>query len=127
VVTYDPFYGDSQSQTLLNRQYAIVTSFEVIEHSLNPIQTLKGLAELAGDQGVVFFATQLVPDDIGEIGLSWWYANPRAGHVTLYTKKALDIAFGHAGFQVVSFDSFWHLAFRHVPPFAAHLFRQATA
>ena len=120
VATYDPYFGSSQ--TLLDRDYAIVTSFEVIEHAINPLVTLKGLTELAGEDGVIFFATHLVPDDIEQIGLSWWYVNPRVGHMTLYSKKALDIAFGHSGFRVASFDGFWHLAFRRVPPFAAHLF-----
>lgn len=122
VQTYDPYFGDHK--IMPGRRFDIVTSLEVLEHAINPVAMIKNIGELVKQDGLLFFATLLVPDNIDSLGTGWWYMNPRAGHVTLYSRKALALAFDQAGFQVASFGDFWHLAFRQIPSFAAHLFSQ---
>jgi 2-polyprenyl-6-hydroxyphenyl methylase/3-demethylubiquinone-9 3-methyltransferase len=67
---------------------------------------------LLSNIGVVLFSTVLQPADIEKVGLSWWYVGRRNGHVSLFSAKALAIAWRRHGFTVASFSEGLHLAFR---------------
>ncbi|CCQ74880.1 conserved protein of unknown function(similar to putative 3-demethylubiquinone-9 3-O-methyltransferase from Bradyrhizobium) [Magnetospira sp. QH-2] len=102
-------------------RYDLVTCFETLEHSPNPIQLVSDLTAYAGPQGLVMFSTLVQPDDIQEQGLDWWYAAPRNGHVSLYSTRSLDLLWAQQGFKVGHFYPHLHLAYRDFPAFAGHL------
>jgi 2-polyprenyl-6-hydroxyphenyl methylase/3-demethylubiquinone-9 3-methyltransferase len=83
------------------------------------------LASLA-DPGLVLFSTLLQPQDFDKLGLNWWYVGPRNGHVSMFSRNALALAWRHQGYQTASFNDNLHLAFRTVPAFARHLIKVAA-
>lgn len=118
--SYDPFYAGS---TRPAGTFDLITSFEVLEHSHTPYETLKDMRWFMGDKGMLFFSTLLQPADIDLQGLTWWYASPRNGHVSLYSRASLDALMKRLGLVWGSCNDLLHVAFRKRPPaFAAHLF-----
>jgi hypothetical protein len=57
-------------------------------------------------------STLLQPTDLPRSGMSWGYIGPRNGHVSLFTREALAIAWRRHGFNMSSFTEATHLAFR---------------
>ncbi len=119
VVTYDPFYEGSVRP---QGTFDLVTSFEVLEHTPAPQQTFAELAGFRRPDGLLFCSTLLQPADILTSKLSWWYAAPRNGHVSLYTTQALSSLAQHHGLTIGSCDALLHVAFRgSVPAWARGL------
>jgi tetratricopeptide (TPR) repeat protein/SAM-dependent methyltransferase len=116
--TYDPFSGFDAPPT---GPFDLVTCFEVMEHVPSPRETVRAMAGLLKEEGAILFSTLVQPKDFARVGLGWWYAAPRNGHISLYSTAALARLFGEAGMKVVSFSEAMHLAYRKVPGFAGHL------
>lgn len=110
VTTYDPFVPrfDSKPDGLFD----CVICFEVLEHSTDPSRTLREIAELLTDTGIILISTLLQPGDIDRQGLAWWYAAPRNAHVSLYSSASLEKLARSAGFQVHSLDQSYHALVR---------------
>ncbi len=121
--TYDPMV--SEFATLPGRKFPLVCSFETLEHSPDPLATVKEIALLLDEPGLAVFSTVLQPDDIGTQCLSWWYAAPRNGHVSLFSRQSLELALRRVGLRYGSFSPVAHVAFRNIPDFARHLFPAA--
>jgi len=100
----------------------LMTCYEVMEHIHDPKQTIREMASLLKDAGIVIFSTVLLPIDFEDRGLFWPYICPRAGHISIYSKKSLSMLWGSIGFSFSSFNEDLHIAFRRVPDFARHLF-----
>jgi hypothetical protein len=113
--TYDPFSGFEE---LPPGRFDLITCFEVMEHALWPRETVKAMADLIEDRGAILFSTLVQPKDFAQVGLAWWYAAPRNGHISLYSRAALARVFGEVGMRVVSFSEVLHLAYGAVPWFA---------
>jgi hypothetical protein len=78
---------------------------------------------LAAD-GVILFSTWLSDDHIRpHERLTWWYAAPRNGHISLYSRQSLAILATDHGFHLGSFDQIYHALWREIPAWAAHLFQ----
>ena len=116
--TYDPF---SVHNELPSCRFELVTCLEVAEHAPFPAQTIASMTSLLHDDGAILFSTLLQPDNFEALGLNWWYAGPRNGHVSLYSAEALTRLFAVHGMRVSSFSEGLHLAYREVPAFATHL------
>ena len=116
--TYDPF---SEFDALPSERFDLITCFEVMEHVPQPRQTVKTMTGLLKDEGAIFFSTLVQPADFAQVGLGWWYAAPRNGHISLYSTAALARLFGEAGMKVASFSAGLHMAYRAAPGFAQHL------
>jgi 2-polyprenyl-6-hydroxyphenyl methylase/3-demethylubiquinone-9 3-methyltransferase len=113
VESFDPF-----TPTFSHRpvgRFDVVTCFETMEHLTDPLAKIDDMVGLLSEIGVVIFSTLVQPADFESIGLSWWYVGPRNGHVSLFTREALAIAWRRHGFTVVSFNENTHLAFRNSP------------
>ena len=78
------------------------------------------LNELLTDPGLVLFSTLLQPADMAFQGLSWWYASPRNGHVSLYTDASLRALAQPFGLDLASFNESTHVLLRGRPGFASH-------
>lgn len=127
--SYDPFASPSNTKALDTR-YDLLTAIEVLEHVQN-LDLLRHILQrnLAPD-GLLVFTTLLSDQRIipGE-RLSWWYASPRNGHISLFSQKSLSHFLLSAGFAgYVSLTDNWHIAYRpQWPTWAAHLLAQPGA
>ena len=89
--SYDPFLDkDARSEAL--GQFDLITAFEVFEHVPDVQQLVTSLRALMKPDGVVLFSTLLSDGNIrrGE-RLSWWYASPRNGHISLFSRMSLGL------------------------------------
>ena len=118
--TYDPLVAEYS--ILPARRYPLVCSFETLEHTPDPRTAIREMAGLLAEPGMIIFSTLVQPDDIDSKGLGWWYAAPRNGHISLFSRRSLELAWRKEGLCYGSFDHVMHVAFRSIPDFARHLF-----
>jgi SAM-dependent methyltransferase len=118
VETYDPFVPRYSARP--SGRFDCVVSFEVVEHSTDPQGTFADMGEFLDEPGLILFTTLLQPPDIDRLGLSWWYAGPRNGHVSLFSRDSLISLIEPFGFGLASFNDGVHILFREVPDFARH-------
>ncbi len=116
---YDPF--NRACDVAPQRQYPLVTCFEVLEHTPDPRATIREITARVQPDGIVVFSTLLQPADFPQRGLGWWYVAPRNGHVTIYSAQSLRALWSDLGFQLISHGDGLHIAYRTVPAFAQGL------
>ncbi|MBN9560037.1 MAG: class I SAM-dependent methyltransferase [Alphaproteobacteria bacterium] len=104
--SFDPFFGDENGP---DRQYELVTAFEVVEHSRDPLATFQEALSYVRPDGVLFFTTQLQPSDVGP---NWWYIAPRNGHVSLHSAHSLRALAQRCGARVISLSDAAHIVYR---------------
>lgn len=123
VDTYDPFTPQFSARP--TQRYDCVVSFEVAEHSTDPVGTFGEMSEFLAEPGLILFSTLLQPADIDRQGLNWWYAGPRNGHASLYSRASLATIARRHGFRFGSLGDSLHVFHRDVPDFAKHFARPA--
>lgn len=116
--TYDPF---SSFDEMPLETFDLITCFEVMEHLPSPKETVATMVAMLNERGAILFSTLVQPASFEKTGLSWWYAGPRNGHISLYSSKSLAHLFALHGMKVASFSENVHIAYAQVPEFAAHL------
>lgn len=120
--SYDRFVDHDVNPASLGR-FDLITAIEVFEHVPNVSQLIATLASLLAPNGLILFTT-LVSD--GNIApgqpLHWWYAAPRNGHVSLFSKKSLALLGATQRFHFASFSPDCHAYSTQIPPWATHLF-----
>jgi SAM-dependent methyltransferase len=121
--SYDPFVDRETDPGALG-EFDLITAYEVFEHVPDVRQLASNLSSLLAADGVVLFST-LVSD--GNLGprqrLAWWYASPRNGHISLFSRQSLSVLGATEGFNFGSFSAVSHAFWRRIPPWAAHIFR----
>ncbi|MDH3476597.1 MAG: class I SAM-dependent methyltransferase [Rhodospirillales bacterium] len=126
--THDPFHGeDDPTAAPPAGPYDLITCFEVFEHATEPKALIDTLARLLASDGLLLFSTLLQPADIEKIRLNWWYAAPRNGHISLFSKRSLAALCSGAGLTLASFNDGLHVAYRRLPAFAKHLMAEQAA
>jgi len=118
VESYDPFVPLHASRPA--GRFDCVVCFEVVEHSTDPEGTFTDMMDFLAEPGLILFSTVLQPEDIDRQGLNWWYAGPRNGHVSLYSRESLQALIEPQGFACASFNPGLHVLYREVPDFARH-------
>lgn len=122
-VSYDPFVDRNITPGQFGK-FDLVTAFEVFEHIPDVRSLVSDLCSLLSKDGLVLFSTLLSDGDIHpNQRLSWWYASPRNGHISLFSKKSLTILAQDSGFNFGSFSRGFHVFFKDVPMWASHLIR----
>jgi|GEM_PF-676870 tetratricopeptide (TPR) repeat protein/SAM-dependent methyltransferase len=119
VVSFDPFYDSASLKP--GGKFNLVLAFEVAEHTSQPDMFFQEIVSFLDAEGIFLFSTLLQPENIAEIGISWWYAAPRNGHVSLYTRRSLEILSEKYRLNYVSLNENFHCAFKHIPAFAETL------
>jgi hypothetical protein len=114
--TYDPFVAEHQTRP--QGLYDCVVSFEVLEHTTTPHETLADMTAMLKRDGIVLFSTLVQTAEFDAQGMNWWYIGPRNGHVSLYSRAALNHLANDLGYQFGSFNDNLHVLFRQVPEFA---------
>ena len=107
---YDPFGGDGRLAAQPTGLFELITAIEVFEHTQDPHQMLNLLASLLAPDGVIFFSTCVSDrENLATSGLKWWYAAPRNGHISLYTRDALKILGRRHGLLYTSLSDINHI------------------
>jgi SAM-dependent methyltransferase len=121
--SYDPFVNRDTRPDQLG-QFELITAFEVFEHVPDVQELMSQLRSLLSPNGVVLFTTLLSDGNIHpNQRIGWWYASPRNGHISLFSRDSLAILAQGSKFNVGSFDSGVHAFFTEVPPWASHVIR----
>ena len=121
VETFDPFVSRHSARP--TDRFDCILSFEVLEHSHDPARTFADMDDFLEDSGLIICSTLLQPADIDSIGLNWWYAGPRNGHVSLYSRDSLERLVEPFGYRFASFNDGLHVLFREIPDFAKHFIK----
>jgi len=105
--SFDPM--SSPEKPPHGEKYNLISAFEVFEHHPSPKKMMEELDELLAPDGMIFFST-LISDheDIRPGALNWWYAAPRNGHISLYSKQALELLGRQFNLRFHSFSSQTH-------------------
>lgn len=123
-VSYDPFVDrDIRPESL--GQFGLVTCFEVFEHVADVAGLASRLQALLAPEGLMLVST-LVSDGQLAAGqaLTWWYAAPRNGHISLFSSRSLAVLAQRHGFNVASFSPDMHVLWRGgFPAWASHLLK----
>jgi hypothetical protein len=85
VSCYDPFSSPERP----GWRFDVITCFEVIEHSTDPVATIADMQALLNPGGCIVLSQALQPSDIGSIRGNWWYVAPRNGHISFFTRRTL--------------------------------------
>jgi 2-polyprenyl-6-hydroxyphenyl methylase/3-demethylubiquinone-9 3-methyltransferase len=117
VTEYDPFVAHSNRRP--EGLFDLITAFEVLEHSIDPRQTIQDIAGLLADPGMILFSTLVQTDRIVTTGMNWWYIGPRNGHASVYTRRSLEVLANSLNLGFGSFNDVLHVILRRIPPFAA--------
>lgn len=124
-VSYDPFVNRETALETLG-QFELITAFEVFEHVPDVHQLMRALRSRLAPEGVLLFTTLLTDGNIRpNERLSWWYASPRNGHISLFSRNSLLRLAQAYGFNFGSFSAGFHVMFTTVPAWASHLIRKA--
>jgi SAM-dependent methyltransferase len=122
--SYDPFVDGPRCDD--RGTFNLVTSFEVFEHVPDVKQLVSTLSSLLDSDGMVLFSTLLNDGNIApNQRVQWWYASPRNGHISLFSRRSLALLGQREGFELVSFSPNLHAFWRKVPSWAADAFKPA--
>lgn len=86
--------------------YELLTAFEVFEHLPRPVDELPQMLRLSKN---ILFTTQLIPDENPRPGSWWYYGLDHGQHVSLYTRRSLEILAGRHELRLYSDGQFVHL------------------
>jgi 2-polyprenyl-6-hydroxyphenyl methylase/3-demethylubiquinone-9 3-methyltransferase len=113
--TWDPF--NPAFLVLPKGDFNLVACIEVLEHLPDPGAGIRSLAQCLPGEGVILLSTLLQPENISEIGTSWWYLAPRNGHISFFTPRGLEAMFAACGLHFMIYGPHIHWAWREVPFF----------
>jgi SAM-dependent methyltransferase len=122
--TYDPFPATTLDTIELGK-YNLITAFEVFEHVPDVNVLMNNLKELMTDDCIIIFST-LISDGNIKINerIQWWYASPRNGHISLFSKDSLKTISDKYLLNFGSFSEGLHCFFGQVPFWARHIIKQ---
>lgn len=80
-------------------RFGLVTAIEVFEHLPDPVAAASAIARALRPGGLLAMTTET--HDPATLAPDWWYLAPGAGHISLYTPRALEVLAGRAGFHVL--------------------------
>lgn len=80
------FSKDFQLETLVGRQFDLVSAFEVVEHIEKPLQFFD---EIFKHTETIFFSTEIISDPPPMPGKWWYYGHDHGQHISFYSLKSL--------------------------------------
>jgi 2-polyprenyl-6-hydroxyphenyl methylase/3-demethylubiquinone-9 3-methyltransferase len=122
---HDPYFSDDRAP---DERFDLVTAFEVIEHSRDPVATFRDACDHVSPGGLLLFSTQLLSRGAE---MDWWYIAPRNGHVSIHTEASLMACAQRVGMRIVFLADGLHAMYRAgdrnaVPPLVADLVRRLS-
>lgn len=121
--SYDPFVDRNLDIGDLGK-FDLISAIEVFEHVPDVHALMGNLGRLLKPDGILYFTTLLSDGNIVDHQrLTWWYASPRNGHISLFSMASLGTLARRYGFVHGTFNVAMHLFWRTAPPWAAHLIK----
>lgn len=123
--TYDPYATTNQ---ILDAKFNLITAFEVFEH-VNDVDLLfHNLIDLLSADGCIIFSTALNDDHLSNNNnlSTWWYAAPRNGHISLFSRKSLNILANKYNLEFQSINHLGiHMLYKSIPLWFGNIDKQA--
>ena len=90
--SFDPYGLTELSPERLGR-YNFCSAIEVFEHVTNPLASFEDMLSMTGKgKLLVLLGTGTHDEHVSDrTRLSWWYAAPRNGHISLYSQRSLQV------------------------------------
>jgi 2-polyprenyl-6-hydroxyphenyl methylase/3-demethylubiquinone-9 3-methyltransferase len=121
VESFDPMVDSAAG--LPQGSFDLILCFEVMEHATDPRHVVGQMVSMLRPRGMILFSTLFQPRDMDQQKLSWWYAAPRNGHVSLFSEQAMVLLAGSFGMRLASFNPAYHMLVTEVPDYARKWFR----
>ena len=122
--SFDPIADKHVNPASLGK-FDLITAFEVFEHVPDVKKLITMLPQFLKPEGIIIFST-LASD--GHIArgkrINWWYAAPRNGHISLFSRKSLAILGAKEGFHFASLSVGIHVYWKNIPVWASHLIHE---
>jgi len=67
-----------------DKGFELVTSFEFLEHAVNPLEAIQTMLRLAP---TIMFSTNIISDPIPDPSNWWYYGTEHGQHISFYTNK----------------------------------------
>lgn len=87
-------------------QHELATAFEVFEHLTKPLDDIQKMLRFAPS---IFFSTVLLPPDRPKPQQWWYYGLEHGQHVSIYSRKSLEIIGESFGLRLYSNGHSYHL------------------
>lgn len=97
---------------------------ETLGHPTDRVGEIGRIVQFRAGPGL--FSTLVQPADFDQHGVNWWYLAPRNGHISIFSRQALALAWGRYAYTIAWFDDNIHIAFRTLPSFAANLMQTSA-
>ena len=100
-------FVDAQELPKIDGRVELITCIEVLEHLRDPDEALQAISDLLRPSGYLLVSTDLYNDRIH--GEHWYYLNPAAGHVSIFSESSLTTLLQRHGFHPILRvnDSVW--------------------
>ncbi len=116
--SYDPYVNADVNPEQLGK-FDFITAFEIFEHVSDVHKLIHSLTALMHPQSAVLFSTAISDSDIKpNQRLYWWYASPRNGHISLFSKKSLSLLAASVNLKCTSLNNVAHLLYYNKPAWA---------
>jgi hypothetical protein len=103
--------GFSLKEIKQDKEFELITAFEVFEHLVNPLQDIEAML-LQGKN--ILFSTLLIPTQNNEIE-NWWYLLPETGqHISFYSIETLEYIAAKYQLNLYSNNKDFHLLTKEV-------------
>lgn len=119
-IDFDPYSSPTRPASLFD----LVTCFEVMEHTADPVATLEDMRAFLRPDGCILFGQTLQPANIAEIRANWWYVAPRNGHVSCYSEESLARLAARAGMSFCGREHLFLLRGAQASPVTERLYRE---
>lgn len=117
-ISYDPFPKNDVDLATVGK-FNFITAFEVFEHVPDIDRMMRNMEKLMSSRCLVIFSTLLSDGNIkSNERLTWWYASPRNGHISLFSSKSLAVLAEKNGLTFGSFGPAAHCFFNELPKWA---------
>ncbi len=107
ITSYDPL--NTEMSELPNQRFNIIFSSEVLEHATAPNQLAGHWQHLLVPHGAIIFSTTLYEAQSADNPAKDWYISPRNGHVSIYSKKSLELLFANHSMHYRPLSNEWHI------------------
>ncbi len=122
--SYDPFTNPNVDVNELEK-FDLITAFEVFEHVSDVKGLMSNLNTLLAPNGIILFSTLLTDGNIQKNRrIDWWYASPRNGHISLFSRESLSILAQQYSLNFGSFSAGFHILFTELPEWANHMVKK---
>jgi hypothetical protein len=97
-------------------RYNFCLAMEVFEHSPNPVSSLEDIVgKMASGRAMIMIGTWIHDGIVSDqTRLSWWYAAPRNGHISLFSRRSMEILASKFGLSYSSIYPGMHLLTRDI-------------